>query len=59
MAIVASLGVDTEELAANDFKMKDIFVCLFIYFYNFGSDSFTTELLHRLRVLRGKYRADN
>lgn len=52
IAIVASLGVDTDEFEANDFKMNDIFSNFyFIYLSYYSYLSFSLPLIHKFHSL--------
>lgn len=52
IAIVASLGVDTDEFEANDFKMNDIFSNFyFIYLNYYFYLSFILSLFHEFHLL--------
>lgn len=52
IAIVASLGVDTDEFEANDFKMNDIFSNFYsIYLSYYSKLSFSLPLIHKFHSL--------
>lgn len=55
--MVASLGVDTEEFAANDFKMNDIFSIYLFYLFPVLFTTYTASPFSS--TVRGKYSADN